>query len=52
MAISKEKKKRKARNLPKSSKNLCNAIHNFSPSQCVDCFGNFPKSSFDHVVIP
>jgi hypothetical protein len=43
MAISKEKRGKKSRNLPKSSKNLCNAIHNFSPSKCVDVFGNFPK---------
>jgi hypothetical protein len=40
MAISKGKKKEKEvrKNLPKSSKNLRNAIHNFPSSKCVDIF--------------
>ncbi len=41
-------KKKEARNLPKSSKNLGNFI-TFFLRKCDDFLGNFPQSSFNHV---
>ncbi len=47
MPLKKKKKRKKPKNLPKSSKNVGNFITFFL--KCSNVFGNFPKCSIDHV---